>query len=211
MYDTCYPSHGLSLPDVRAVLRAAKGVTLHSWRDAMSSHPALHAKRDESASAGAGASPALGQLNDYACGSETLMSAWLDSPAVQTALHVNTSGRMRYDANVGDLRPLYQTLVPKYKLLIYSGNVDACVPTWGSEFWTRELGDPHGVATPWHPWTSGSADPGSSKRVLAGYAITYGINNFTFVTVKGAGHEVPRYKPEFALTMLRKFVTGEPF
>ena len=39
---------------------------------------------------------------------------------------------MRYDANVGDLRPLYRKLVAKYRLLIYSGNVDACVPTWGS-------------------------------------------------------------------------------
>jgi hypothetical protein len=51
------------------------------------------------------------------------MSTWLDSPAVQAALHVNVSGTMRYDANVGDLRSLYQRLVPKYKMLIYSGNV----------------------------------------------------------------------------------------
>jgi hypothetical protein len=41
------------------------------------------------------------------------------------------------------------------------------------------------VQTAWHPWTSESASPGSSNHVVAGYAITYGVNNFTFVTVKG--------------------------
>jgi hypothetical protein len=61
MYDTCYPSHGLSLPDVRSVLRAAKGVSVNSWRDAMFSHPALHTTRDQSAAARA---KPLGQLND---------------------------------------------------------------------------------------------------------------------------------------------------
>ena len=45
--------------------------------------------------------------------------------------------------------------------------------------------------------------------MLAGYAMTYKVNNFTFATVKGAGHEVPRYKPRFALTLLEKFLAGE--
>lgn len=210
MYDTCFPNDGRSLPAVRAALRAAKGATLTSWRDAMRTHPALHAASDSMLEAMTPETRA-GQLNDYACGSETRMEKWLASKAVQAALHVTTSGKMHYDANVGDLRPLYKKLVAKYKILIYSGNVDACVPTWGSEFWTRELGEPHGVQTAWHPWTSDAASPGSSKSVLAGYAITYGINNFTFVTVKGAGHEVPRYKPAFALTMIDKFLKGTPF
>ena len=48
---------------------------------------------------------------------------------------------------------------PRYRMLIYSGNVDACVPTWGSEFWTNQLGAQFGVETEWHPWTSDSADP----------------------------------------------------
>ena len=117
---------------------------------------------------------------------------------------------MRYKQTCGDLRPLYAKLVQKHKILIYSGNVDACVPTWGSEFWTSELGLTYGAPSKeWHPWTSDSADPGSSKKVLAGYAVTYAVNNFTFATVKGAGHEVPRYKPQFALTLLKKFMAGE--
>ena len=136
------------------------------------------------------------------------MQTWLSSAAVQKALHVTDDGAgMHYRSNAGDLRALYKKLVAKYKMTIYSGNVDSCVPTWGSEQWTRELGEPYGVVKPWHPWYSASADPGSSSNVVAGYAISYGINNFTFVAVKGAGHEVPRYKPRFALSFISKFLS----
>jgi len=116
---------------------------------------------------------------------------------------------MRYKMTAGDLRPLYAKLIPKHRILIYSGNVDACVPTWGSEQWTRALN--YSVEADWHPWTSGSAVPHSSHSVLAGYAIRYATNGFTFTTVRGAGHEVPRYKPEFALTMIKKFLANERF
>ena len=44
----------------------------------------------------------------------------------------------------------------------------------------------------------------------AGYVKNYGVNNFTFATVQGAGHLVPTYKPKFALTMLTKWLKGEP-
>ena len=98
-------------------------------------------------------------------------------------------------------------LVAKHRVLIYSGSVDACVPTWGSERWTRDLG--LNVERAWHPWKSASASVGASAQAIAGYAIRY-EHNFTFATVKGAGHEVPRFKPAFALTLFRKFINGEP-
>jgi carboxypeptidase C (cathepsin A) len=44
------------------------------------------------------------------------------------------------------------------------------------------------------------------------YAISYDTpTNFTFVTVQGAGHLVPTYKPHFALTMFETFITGGEF
>jgi len=215
MYDTCYPSNGLSLRAVRERIRHGE-VVLRSSSDALHTHPVLHVNVSDSMVAAVSestseAAAALGQLNDYACGGEGAMHKWLADAAVQHALHVQTSGGMHYKQTVGDLRPVYERLVRKYPILIYSGNADACVPTWGSEVWTQELGEKLGAnRTAWRPWTSPSASPGSSKHVLAGYVTSWPmLSNFSFAVVKGAGHEVPRYKPAFALTMIAKWVKGE--
>ncbi len=49
-----------------------------------------------------------------------------------------------------------QYLAQKYRMLIYSGSVDACVPFNGSEEWTRELG--FTLKTGWRAWKAGTAD-----------------------------------------------------
>lgn len=109
---------GLSLDDIRQKLRK-KTVETKGWWENLRSHPALNPAVENTVDA------PLGQLNDYACGSETLMGKWLDSKDVQDALNVvSNGGGMRYKQTCGDLRPLYAKLVPKHKMLIYSGNVD---------------------------------------------------------------------------------------
>ena len=46
----------------------------------------------------------------------------------------------------------------------------------------------------------------------AGYAIEYDTHtNFKFVTIQGSGHMVPTYKPDFALSMITKFLNDVPF
>lgn len=92
-----------------------------------------------------------GAVNDYACGGNAV-SDWLSQDSVAKALHVKTGTRgMNYtwgpDAFSGDLRPTYKDLIAKYRIMIYSGDTDACIPQYGSEQWTRELGYP--VAKPW--------------------------------------------------------------
>ena len=59
-------------------------------------------------------------LNDYQCGAETAMDAWLAEPAVIDALHVkaNTVG-MKYTKTADDLRPLYSSLIDQYQMLMY--------------------------------------------------------------------------------------------
>ena len=141
-------------------------------------------------------------------------SAWLGQEDVAAALHVNltmASKGMTYiwgpSEFSGDLRPLYAELLQKYRMMIYSGDTDACVPFWGTEQWVRELGLP--VKEPWHQWVSPLEAGGSPQR--AGYAIDYDANDFKFVTVQGAGHMVPTYKPYFALTLITKFLNNESF
>ena len=84
-----------------------------------------------------------GALNDYACGGGTAAGIWLQIPDVAKALHVKSGTKgMKYNwgpYNGGDLRPLYYKLAQKYRMLIYSGDVDACVPYWGTEEWTPRI------------------------------------------------------------------------
>ncbi|KAL0017329.1 hypothetical protein SO802_004398 [Lithocarpus litseifolius] len=42
---------------------------------------------------------------------------------------------------------------------------------------------------------------------VGGYVVGY--KGVTFATVRGAGHEVPSYQPERALTMISSFLTGK--
>lgn len=58
--------------------------------------------------------------------------------------------------------------------------------------------------------TAPSASAAFSLQVVAGYAVEYETPGadwpFYFVTVKGAGHMVPQYKPAFALTFFEKLL-----
>ena len=56
-----------------------------------------------------------------------------------------------------------------------------------------------------------------NSSVTAGYFTTYdasadnsGSHNFTFLTIKGAGHMAPEFKPVSSLAFLSRFMRGEP-
>jgi hypothetical protein len=76
----------------------------------------------------------------------------------------------------------------------------------GTQRWIDSLELP--TATPWHPWSGG---PGS---FISGYTTVYsgpGIgSNFTFTTVRDAGHMAPRYKPSETLHMITQFLSKQP-
>ena len=103
-------------------------------------------------------------VNDYKCGANRGATAWLASPEVQKALHVDPNAgdhTFHYSSTEKDLRPKYPSFVERYRVMIYSGDVDACVPYSGTEFWTSNLG--FHVSDDWRPWT---LDGGSR---MAGY------------------------------------------
>ena len=85
--------------------------------------------------------PFVDILSDIEKGAETVMDTWLSLPSVQAALHVkpNTKGQS-YRKTAGNLLPLYRELIAKYRMLIYSGDTDGCVPYVGSEQWTGSQG-----------------------------------------------------------------------
>ena len=71
-----------------------------------------------------------------------------------------------------------------------------------SQNWTSSLGFKELQA--WRPWTR------DGEMKMGGYATRY-ANDFDFVTIRGAGHMVPEYKPEAALVMMRSFISKEDY
>jgi len=147
-----------------------------------------------------------------ACIDSIAGSAYFNQPAVIEASHVvkqpfewSTCGnQIHYSSTRPNLpRDTYPGLVEAIRVVIYNGDWDACVPHTDAEAWTEGMG--YKVADPFHPWTY------KNGTQVAGYAVRYAANNFTFITIKGGRHEVPETAPLQAIEMLRRLIMGEQF
>jgi len=94
---------------------------------------------------------------------------------------------------------------------LYSGDADACVPYVDTEEFLDRL-EAQGViaeVSPWAPWFTENV-----TSVPAGYVTEYSVNSsdmdFTFATVRFAGHMVPTYTPDAAFTMISRWISGQP-
>ncbi|CAN1767871.1 Serine carboxypeptidase 1 [Linum perenne] len=140
---------------------------------------------------------------------DEVATIWLNSEVVREAIHAepkNVSGdwnlctdRIIYNHDSGSMIKYHKNLTLKgYRALIYSGDHDMCVPFTGSEAWTRSMG--YKIVDKWRPWVSNGQ--------IAGYTQGY-ANNLTFLTIKGAGHTVPEYKPKESLDFYSRFLAGQ--
>ena len=87
-------------------------------------------------------------------------------------------------------------------MLIYNGDTDFILSHMGNAAWIAK-GLQLNKTTEWTKWR------GSDGQV-AGYFETYQTAGkpLTFLTVKGAGHMVPRDRPRHALDMFARFLGG---
>ena len=145
---------------------------------------------------------------EYACGQENAATAWLRRSDVQTALHVRStpdfslSTNLEYNFTAASLLETYkERLAPNFRILQYSGDADPCVPMPGTQKWIRSLALPE--TTPWHPWTA----PGTAA--ITGYATAY-EPDFTFASIRDAGHMSPRYKPRELFYMIDAWLRKGP-
>ncbi|PAN43466.1 hypothetical protein PAHAL_8G237900 [Panicum hallii] len=139
---------------------------------------------------------------------------YLNIPEVQRAMHANVTGSIEYPWALCS-NPLYNnwttvtpiSMLPIYKELIgaglkiwvFSGDTDTAVPLSSTRRSLAALGLP--VKTSWYPWYMVPTEVG-------GWSMEY--EGLTFVTVRGAGHEVPLHRPEQALVLFQHFLQGEP-
>jgi serine carboxypeptidase-like clade I len=169
-----------------------------------------------------------GATNDYACGSDIVMSYYLSLPQVRDALHVksdffavdNAEG-FDYTPTEADLRVFYSKVVrqeskpngspyPKLKIMIYNGDTDPAITSLAAQNWTSRMA--FDEVEEWRPWTVDSC------RRMGGYVTRYvspnllsNLTTFDFVTIRGAGHMVPTYKPDAAFVMIKAWLNSEDF
>jgi serine carboxypeptidase-like clade 2 len=149
-------------------------------------------------------------------------ATYLNRADVQTALHVDTgktisrewsdcSPTLDYsrDDLLASMLPVYKTLLQQdgedaLHIIVFSGDVDAIVPVTGTRMWLDRLGVPvsNDSSNAWRSWTT-------SVGQVGGYVTEYEnptATNFTFVSVRNAGHMVPAAQPSRALEMFQAFI-----
>ncbi|KAI3459132.1 hypothetical protein Pfo_015795 [Paulownia fortunei] len=140
------------------------------------------------------------------CLDDVQATIWLNNDAVRKALHANPeSGNwslcvdLHYTHDAGSMLSYHKNLTSSgYRVLIYSGDHDMCVPFTGTQAWAQSLG--YKIVDDWRPW--------KSNGQIAGFIQEY-ANNFTFLTIKGAGHTVPEYKPRESFEFFSRWLEGK--
>ncbi|KAK4477571.1 hypothetical protein RD792_016804 [Penstemon davidsonii] len=122
----------------------------------------------------------LRKLSGYDPCTEKYAEIYYNRPDVQKALHANVTGRI------------------PYKWTACSGDVDSVVPVTATRYSLAQL--KLGTTIPWYPWYV--------KKQVGGWTEVY--KGVTFATVRGAGHEVPMFKPQAAFQLFTSFLQGNP-
>lgn len=138
--------------------------------------------------------------------------AYLNSVAVKEAIHVqknikwnSCSYKLKYNHSDGQVStaPIYNYLIDGgfgLDILVYSGDDDSVCGTVGTQDWIWSLGYEVAGAQ----WT-----PYMVNKQTAGFLTKWTNTKLGFLTVHGAGHEVPTYKPDVALDLFTRFLAGE--
>ncbi|KAB2074777.1 hypothetical protein ES319_A07G174100v1, partial [Gossypium barbadense] len=153
--------------------------------------------------------PELLNRQSVPCTNDEVATAWLNDGAVRKAIHaegvstlkllslqVPQNDKIFYHHDDGSMIKYHKNLTSRgYWALIFNEDDDMCVPFTGSEAWTRSIG--YKIVDEWRPWIYN----GQVAGYLQGYE-----NNLTFLTIKGAGHTLPDYKPQEALYFYTGFL-----
>ena len=150
------------------------------------------------------------KIDEAPCVGDGELETYYNREDVKKALNVrsdieffvcsNKSGEhYTMDADKGSYY-LYPNLIKSgIRIFKFSGDVDAVVAFNGTQKWIKNLNLP--ILDKWRSWHRG--DPLN----IAGYVTKY--DGLTFVTVRGAGHMVPTYRPKEAFYLLNQFLTGQ--
>jgi serine carboxypeptidase-like clade 2 len=136
--------------------------------------------------------------------------AYFNRPEVQRAIHANVSGIIPYNwtgcsmvlQNWTDsdfsVIPVYKALIKaRLKILVFSGDADAVVPVTSTRYALAAMKLP--IKKPWQAWYH--------HLQVGGRVLEY--EGLTFVTIRGAGHEVPLLQAGRAFHMFKSFLAAK--
>jgi len=163
------------------------------------------------------AHPAVAAGMNVPCINSTAGTDWLGRDDVRAALNVAKSPnqwaicttQVAYDRNMQyKASVLYKELAPKYRVLIYHGDTDMACDYIQGQWAMDETGFP--IQDAWVPW-SVSDEEGPQT---AGWMTTYTVppsphGSLTFITIKGAGHMTPQWKPAESYAFFTRFLSGK--
>ncbi|KAL8029495.1 hypothetical protein ABFS82_14G225300 [Erythranthe guttata] len=143
-----------------------------------------------------------GSVNFFDPCSDTYVEYYLNTARVQNALHVKPTTWVGCkflnwtDAQINVLPMIESLMASDISVWLYSGDIDINVPVTSTRYAINSLKLP--VETAWRPWYL--------DNEVGGYV--EGYKGLTFVTVRGAGHLVPSYQPQRALSVISSFLRG---
>eukprot|EP00521_Asterionellopsis_glacialis_P015876 CAMPEP_0195304506 /NCGR_PEP_ID=MMETSP0707-20130614/34575_1 /TAXON_ID=33640 /ORGANISM="Asterionellopsis glacialis, Strain CCMP134" /LENGTH=650 /DNA_ID=CAMNT_0040368335 /DNA_START=30 /DNA_END=1982 /DNA_ORIENTATION=- len=158
-----------------------------------------------------------GALNDYVCGGGSALNEYVAHPKVKQALHVSKDSNFfdgdngvgfNYSFTEKNLMPFYVEVAKgKYakervRVVVYNGDTDPSINSFAAQNWTSHLGLEE--IEEWRPWTIDSC------RRMGGFVTQY-EGFFDYLTIRGAGHMVPTYKPAAAFSFLKSWVENSGY
>ncbi|TXG56910.1 hypothetical protein EZV62_018223 [Acer yangbiense] len=137
-------------------------------------------------------------------------TTYFNRPDVQQALHANVTKISRpwslcsnelfngWNDSTFSVVPIIKKLIDGgIRVWVFSGDTDGRVPVTSTKYTLNKLG--LNITQDWTPWYS--------RREVGGWTITY--EGLTFITVRGAGHQVPTFAPKRSLQLIRHFLANK--
>ncbi|KAL1806826.1 hypothetical protein ACET3Z_029894 [Daucus carota] len=134
---------------------------------------------------------------------------YLNRADVQKALHANVT-KMSYpwthcsdtitvwnDAPESTLPVIRKLVNGGLRVWVFSGDTDGRIPVTSTRLTLKKLGLK--TVEDWTPWYT--------SYEVGGWTVEY--EGLMFVTVRGAGHQVPTFKPKQALQLVEHFLTNK--
>ncbi|XP_024959842.1 serine carboxypeptidase-like 40 [Cynara cardunculus var. scolymus] len=140
-----------------------------------------------------------------------ILLSYLNDSAVQNAFHVKPTSwdvcsvdnnlcsdvLTRWNDSPDTILHIIKYLIANgQRLWVFSGDTDGRVPITSSRYSINALNLP--IETAWRPWYL--------NKEVGGYLEAY--KGLLLITVRGAGHTVPSYQPQRALTLFSSFLGG---